>query len=175
MGLAPYYRGTDCNFWALFDGNPELVGATIYLLSKGLDTGEILYHAISEVKDNPFIYTMSCVRSAFDSIVDRIKKLQNANIISSYKAVVNYKNIGLDVSALITITSGSSSKYCDFREKVNNTDEIIKCYSTTGNGSHVLFIVTKNTNSLEKLLSNIQQWPGVSRTETQLILSSYKE
>jgi len=109
------------------------------------------------------------------SVIDRIKKLQNANIISSYKAVVNYKNIGLDVSALITITSGSSSKYCDFREKVNNTDEIIKCYSTTGNGSHVLFIVTKNTNSLEKLLSNIQQWPGVSRTETQLILSSYKE
>ena len=58
---------------------------------------------------------------------------------------------------------------------MSNTDEIIKCYSTTGNGSHVLVVVTKNTNSLEKLLSNIQQWPGVSRTETQLILSSYKE
>ena len=74
MGLAPYYRGTDCNFWALFDGNPELVGATIYLLSKGLDTGEILYHAISEIKTNPYIYTMSCVKSAFDSLIDRIKK-----------------------------------------------------------------------------------------------------
>lgn len=74
MGLAPYYRGTDCNFWALFDDNPELVGATIYLLSKGLDTGKILYHAISEIKTNPYIYTMSCVKSAFDSLVDRIEK-----------------------------------------------------------------------------------------------------
>ena len=36
-------------------------------------------------------------------------------------------------------------------------------------------ILTHNeTDSLEKLLRNIQQWPGVRRTETQIILSSYK-
>ena len=29
MGISPYYRGTDCNFWALYDNNPHLVGATI--------------------------------------------------------------------------------------------------------------------------------------------------
>jgi hypothetical protein len=73
MGLAPYYRGTDCNFWALHDGRPDCVGATIYMISKGLDTGQILYHAISEIKDSPYVYTMSCVKSAFDSIVERIK------------------------------------------------------------------------------------------------------
>jgi len=27
---------------------------------------------------------------------------------------------------------------------------------------------------LEKLLRKIQQWPGVSRTETQIILTSFK-
>ena len=87
MGLAPYYRGTDCNFWALYDGNPELVGSTIYLLSKGLDTGKILYHAISEVKTNPYIYTMSCVKSAFDSIIERIKdnSLYNNSLIEQDK------------------------------------------------------------------------------------------
>ena len=73
MGVAPYYRGTDCNFWALFDNNPHLVGATIYKLSEGLDTGQILYHALSEIKDDPFIYTMSVVKSAFDSLVEKIK------------------------------------------------------------------------------------------------------
>ena len=80
MGLAPYYRGTDCNFWALFDNNPHLVGATIYNLSLGLDTGKILYHALSNIKDDPFIYTMSCVKSAFDSIVQRIKDKTIFNI-----------------------------------------------------------------------------------------------
>ena len=73
LGISPYYRGTDCNFWALFDNNPHLVGATIHLLSKGLDSGQILYHALSEIKEDPFIYTMSAVKSAFESIAQKIK------------------------------------------------------------------------------------------------------
>jgi len=73
MGVSPYYRGTDCNFWALYDDNPHLVGATIHLLSKGLDSGPMLYHALSEIKDDPFLYTMSTVKSAFHSIAERIK------------------------------------------------------------------------------------------------------
>ena len=73
MGISPYYRGTDCNFWALFDNNLHLVGATIHYLSKGLDNGKILYHAMSNVRSNPFDYTMSTVRSAFHSLVERIK------------------------------------------------------------------------------------------------------
>jgi len=73
MGVSPYYRGTDCNFWALYDDNPNLVGATIHMLSKGLDSGPILYHAMSNLKSNPFEYTMSAVKSAFHSLTERIK------------------------------------------------------------------------------------------------------
>ena len=72
-GVSPYYRGTDCNFWALYDDNPHLVGSTIHLLSKGLDSGPILYHAMSNLKTNPFEYTMSTIKSAFHSIAERIK------------------------------------------------------------------------------------------------------
>ena len=72
-GLSPYYRGTDCNFWALYDDNPHQVGTTIHLLSKGLDSGPILYHAMSNLKNNPFEYTMSTIKSAFHSIAERIK------------------------------------------------------------------------------------------------------
>jgi len=72
-GVSPYYRGTDCNFWALYDGNPHLVGSTIHLLSKGLDNGPMLYHAMSNLKTNPFEYSMSTVKSAFHSIAERIK------------------------------------------------------------------------------------------------------
>ncbi len=73
MGVSPYYRGSDCNFWALYDNNPHLVGATIHNLSKGLDNGPILYHAMSNIKANPFEYTMSTVQSAFQSMAKRIK------------------------------------------------------------------------------------------------------
>ena len=73
MGVSPYYRGTDCNFWALYDNNPHLVGATIHMSSKGLDSGPILYHTMSNIKTNPFEYTMSTVKAAFNSIAERIK------------------------------------------------------------------------------------------------------
>lgn len=73
MGISPYYRGTDCNFWALYDNNPHLVGATIHLISKGLDNGPVLYHAISNLKDDPYNYSMSTVKAAFYSLEKKIK------------------------------------------------------------------------------------------------------
>ena len=73
MGISPYYRGSDCNFWALYDDNPDLVGATIHYLSTRLDSGSIIYHVISECYENPFIYTMSTVMGAINSIVEKIQ------------------------------------------------------------------------------------------------------
>ena len=108
------------------------------------------------------------------TVIDRIKKLQDSGIIKGYTTIVNSKKIGLDVSAIITIISESSLKYNLFIESAKKEKDIDKCFTTTGNGSHVLLVNTKNTESLEKLLRKIQQWPGVSRTETQIILTSYK-
>jgi hypothetical protein len=94
-GVSPYYRGTDCNFWALYDGNPHLVGTTIHLLSKGLDNGPILYHAMSNFKTNPFEYTMSSVKSAFHSVAERIKDnsiFKIDPIIQEKKKEIRYSN-----------------------------------------------------------------------------------
>ena len=89
MGISPYYRGTDCNFWALYDNNPHLVGATIHMLSKGIDSGEMLYHAISNIKKDPFEYTMSTVKAAFISIIERVnnKTLLDIKPITQNKKV----------------------------------------------------------------------------------------
>jgi len=108
------------------------------------------------------------------TVIDRIKKLQESGIIRGYSANIDTKKIGLDVSAIITIISESSGKYSLFIERAKKEKDIDKCFTTTGNGSHVLIVNTKNTDSLEKLLRKIQQWPGVSRTETQIILTSFK-
>lgn len=101
-GISPYYRGADCNFWALFDNNPHLVGSTIHLLSNGLDDGPLLYHALSNVKNDPFEYTMSSVKSAFYSLSDRIKD----------KSIYNFKPITQNISNEIRF-----SKIKDFNDK----------------------------------------------------------
>ncbi|MBE5900472.1 MAG: methionyl-tRNA formyltransferase [Lachnospiraceae bacterium] len=73
MGVSPYYRGSSCNFWAAYEGHPELVGATIHLLSRGLDSGDILYHALpAPMELDPFVLGMKAVEVAHKSIVSRI-------------------------------------------------------------------------------------------------------
>ena len=108
------------------------------------------------------------------AVIDRINKLQDSNIITGYKAIIDYSKLGMDISALITLISESSEHYNEIIKLANNNKEVVKCFATTGLGSHVLFISTQDTNTLEKFLRKIQQWPGVIRTETQLILSSNK-
>ncbi len=74
MGLSPYYRGSSCNFWALYDGNPQLVGATIHFLSKGLDSGPMIRHAIpSFAGEGPSHFTMKAVVAAFEGLIATIQ------------------------------------------------------------------------------------------------------
>ena len=108
------------------------------------------------------------------AVSDRIKKLQEADVIKGFTTLLNHRKVGLDVSAFITVISESSGHYSDVVMETNNSPEILQCFTTTGNGSHVLLALVKNTHSLEKLLRKIQSWPGIMRTETQIILSSYK-
>ena len=107
MGVSPYYRGCDCNFWALYDDNPHLVGSTIHMLSKGLDSGPMLYHAMSKIKSNPFEYTMSTVKSAFHSIAERIRD----------KSIFNIKPIKQD-----------KSKEVRYSKKIVFNEEVVKNY-----------------------------------------------
>ena len=74
MGMSPYYRGSSCNFWALYDNNPNYVGATVHKLSKGLDSGPMLYHCVPKLEDeNAFEFTMKSVKVTHLSLVSRIK------------------------------------------------------------------------------------------------------
>ena len=73
MGLSPYYRGSSCNFWALYDGRPSYVGATIHLLSRGLDNGDILFHCLpKDISGDPFLFTMNSVKVAQIALRERI-------------------------------------------------------------------------------------------------------
>ena len=108
------------------------------------------------------------------TITDRIKKLQESSVIKGFQAIIDPKSVSLDVSAVITVVSSSSKNYQRVINNAIDCPEIIQCYSTTGMGSLLLWVSTKNSQSLEELLRKIQSWPDVTRTETQVILSSYK-
>lgn len=73
MGLSPFYRGSSCNFWAMYDDKPGYVGATIHQLSKGLDTGPIIQHVRPVFGgEHPFLFTMSAVEAVQNALIEII-------------------------------------------------------------------------------------------------------
>jgi hypothetical protein len=49
-GLSPDYRGADCTFWALYNGEPEKIGCTLHYIDAGIDTGRLIAHISPEVR-----------------------------------------------------------------------------------------------------------------------------
>ncbi|MCD6234367.1 MAG: Lrp/AsnC family transcriptional regulator [Candidatus Marinimicrobia bacterium] len=127
------------------------------------ENGRITYHELAEKTG----LTVPAVR-------DRIIKLKERGIIRGFHAVVDAKLLNKDITAFIMIES-VAIHYRDLIDYARQEPAIQECHSITGGGSHLIKVRTKNTNSLEKLLSKIQCWPGVKGTETHVVLSTFKE
>jgi Lrp/AsnC family leucine-responsive transcriptional regulator len=109
------------------------------------------------------------------SVSDRLRKLEESGIISGYYAKLDAKKVGKDITAFIFVAVDSSKHYASFLEHTRELDDILECHAITGEGTHLLKVRTTNTASLEKLLAKIQAWPGVTRTQTDVVLSTAKE
>ena len=109
------------------------------------------------------------------TVTERIRKLVDGGVIQEFRAVVNAKEVGYDVTAYILMDMSSSDHYTDVIGHAQETDEVLECHSITGEGSHILKVRTQDTSSLEALLREIQVWPGVIRTHTMIVMSTFKE
>ncbi|MAD51199.1 MAG: Lrp/AsnC family transcriptional regulator [Candidatus Marinimicrobia bacterium] len=115
------------------------------------------------------------VNLSIPAVGERIKKLTEKGLIKQFSAILDHKNIGLDLTAFVFIISEHSDHYNEFVKKAKETKAILECHSITGGGSHILKVRVKNSQTLEDFLYEIQNWPGVSRTQSNVVLSTYKE
>src|SRR5690606_18132881 len=109
------------------------------------------------------------------AVAERIRKLEDRGVIEQYTAIVDPHAIGLDVTSCISVVINGSKYYPVFGQRVNDRPEILECHSVTGQGSHLLKVRTDTTAALERLLADIQSWPGVQSTTTSVVLSTSKE
>ncbi len=125
MGLSPYYRGAACNFWAMYDYLPNYVGATIHYLSKGLDSGPILFHSVPEFEnDGPFTFTMKAVKKAQE---DLIHFIQSSNPLG-FKSVNQNPSLQVRYSEITDFTDTIAKEFLirnlssrDLGEMINNS------------------------------------------------------
>jgi len=112
---------------------------------------------------------------SISAVSERMRKLEERDVIKGYKAIVDAKRLRLDITAFIRVSVDGSEHYSSFVEQVTNMKHVLELHSITGEGSHVMKVRTKDTTSLERFLSDIQAIPGVSQTTTSIVLSTFKE
>lgn len=101
------------------------------------------------------------------AVSERIKKMEDAEIIESYTTFVSPIEAGYQLKALITLRA-FMGMLKPFLEKVKTFDEVVNCYRITGNENIVMEVVLKNQKHLEVF---IDQLISYGETKTQIILS----
>jgi Lrp/AsnC family leucine-responsive transcriptional regulator len=115
------------------------------------------------------------VSLSIPSVRERLKKIENQGLITAYHALIDHKKIGLDITAFVRINIRGSAYYESLIDLIQNLEEVQELHSITGDGSHLIKVRTKNTSTLEQLLSKIQKCPGLEYTSTSIVLSTLKE
>ena len=77
-GLSPQYRGADCTFWALYNGEPEKIGCTLHLIDPGIDRGDLIAHVCPEVTeaDNELTLFWRGIRDSAEAYAELFDRLE---------------------------------------------------------------------------------------------------
>src|SRR5699024_3972502 len=115
------------------------------------------------------------VHLSVPSVSERMRKLEEKNLITGYRAILDPKLFNFDITAFVYVEVEGSDNYKDLIELVKDETEVLECHSITGDGSHILKTRTENKDFFEPLLSRIQGLDGVSKSRSNVVLSSFKE
>lgn len=109
------------------------------------------------------------------SVLERVRKLEQAGAIRGYFAELDGRKVGIDVGAFIGVTIRNPPSMNAFEQWVVTERLIQECHHVTGGFSLVLKVKAPTTSDLEQLIRRIRSLEGVERTETMVVLSSTKE
>lgn len=111
---------------------------------------------------------------SLSAVSERLKKLENAKIIEKYTVILNNGTLGQELSVVMHLSLDRPIHTAEFLEAVQKEKEILQCHYVTGEFDYILIITTKNTATLEALVTRIKSLPGIMRTQTNVVLSSIK-
>ncbi len=104
----------------------------------------------------------------------RVKALEENGVIEGYRAIVNAKQLGLSLMALIHISMDQHTpeRFANFESKINELNEVLECLLITGQSAdYQLKIIVKDMDAFQALLLNkITRIEGVSGVHSSFVL-----
>ena len=140
----------------------------------GIDK-EILRDLMEDAR-KPILQIANKIGISGAAIHQRLRKLENAGVISGSKFIVNTKVLGYSTMAFIGIYLEKASNNPEVVKELKKIPEVLECHYTTGNWSILIKLICRDNEHLMVLLNKkIQPIEGVSRTETNISLDQQIE
>jgi DNA-binding Lrp family transcriptional regulator len=113
-------------------------------------------------------HVLGCARG---TVLTRLRRLEQRKVIVGYGPEIDAVVAGFGVLAFTTlaISQGSHTRVV---AHLRSIPEIMEIHTVTGSGDLLVRIVATSNDHLHQILQRIVSSPDVSRTETQLALSS---
>jgi Lrp/AsnC family leucine-responsive transcriptional regulator len=119
-----------------------------------------------EIADQIGLSPSACLR--------RFKALENSGLILGYRTLLDAKQLGLDLMALIHISMDKHTKerFEEFEASVQALPNVLECLLLTGQtADYQLKVVVKDLEAYQDLLLNhVTQIEGVSGVHTSFVL-----
>jgi Lrp/AsnC family leucine-responsive transcriptional regulator len=107
---------------------------------------------------------------------DRIRRLVKLGVISGFHARIDPDKIGLDLLAFVFVGWSDPATEAQFLDAMRAAPEVMEVHHVTGAWNYLMKVRLRTTRDLEGFFADVvKQVPGVTRTETLIVLSSPKD
>ncbi|WP_433501090.1 Lrp/AsnC family transcriptional regulator [Sphaerimonospora sp. CA-214678] len=105
------------------------------------------------------------------AVHQRVRRLEKRGVIRGYAALVDHDEIGLPLTAFVSIKPIDPAAPDDAPERLRHLTAIEACHSVAGDESYILKVRVASPLALEELLQQIRASANVS-TRTTVVLST---
>lgn len=143
-----------------------------------MDADEIDVQLVSELQqDCKISYAELGARVGLSapSVLERVRKLESAGIITGYHALVDGRKLGLDVTAFVGVGFNFPRNIDAIEASMVVLPGVLECHHVTGQHTLLIKVKARDTADLETLISAIRSLEGVESTDTMVVLSTQKE
>ena len=102
------------------------------------------------------------------AISERLKKLENTGVIQQYTAILDPELVDKQLMCILYISFEDPVYGDHFEEFIVSEPDVKECFYITGEYDYALKIITKNTKTLDKIMTRIKNQEGIARTEARL-------
>jgi len=116
------------------------------------------------------------VNLSIPAVAERIRKMEQLDIIEKYTIKVNRDKINYKLLAYVFVNIDKTENVEEFRKYIVQYSSVLECHHVAGEYDYLLKVLVEDTKALEYFLSNtLKKIKGVFKSNTIIVLSSLKE